>query len=91
MSLICWFMQLQVRHMTFSQNFIITFLKAQLFFTVVAIFVDSLLPPLNMSIFYQIKAAVPFSHSLAHGVVPVHFHWCNSVLTGFFQRSKQVI
>jgi hypothetical protein len=84
-----YFVILQVGHVQISQDFAITFLKAQLIFNLVSKFVDSLLSFLNKSMHsHPVEVSVPPLQPLAR-CIP--HHWNNGVLAGFFQRTEQVI
>ena len=70
---------LKVGHVKISEDFTTTLLKTCLFFSVVFIVVDSLLPPLNTSMYSRpLKLAAPPLQPLA-----VPRLWRNAVLAGF--------
>jgi hypothetical protein len=61
-------------------------LKAQLFFHIASIFVDSFLPPLDKGM-YSVpeKVSTPPAHQLEHSILQcLSHHWCNGDLMDFF-------
>jgi hypothetical protein len=78
--------------MKVSQYFTMLLLKAQLFFHIVSIFVDSFLPPLDKGMYsLSGKVSTPPAHQLAHSILQCLIIGVMVTLQNIFLRARQVI